>query len=105
MDAFHCEYAWLGEAGADRAIRDVRVEITEGRISGVLADVPADPDAHRLVGLTLPGLVNTHSHVFHRAIRGLTESGAADFWRWRDLMYGVAGGSIPTRCSGWPGPP
>ncbi|HEX2308736.1 MAG TPA: formimidoylglutamate deiminase [Jatrophihabitantaceae bacterium] len=91
MEAFHCEYAWLGDAAADRAIRDVRIEITDGRIGGVLTDVPAGRDAQRLAGLTLPGLVNTHSHVFHRAIRGLTETGAADFWRWRDLMYGVAG--------------
>jgi formiminoglutamate deiminase len=91
MQAFHCEYAWLGDAAADRVIRDVRIEVADGRISAVLTDVPADPDAQRLDGLTLPGLVNTHSHVFHRAVRGLTESGAADFWRWRDLMYEVAG--------------
>jgi formiminoglutamate deiminase len=28
--------------------------------------------------------------VFHRAIRGHTQSGAADFWAWRDQMYRVA---------------
>ena len=33
----------------------------------------------------LPGLVDTHSHAFHRALRGRTTGG--DFWAWRREMY------------------
>ncbi len=84
---FHAEQAWLG---GDRAASDVLIEVADGRISAVTAGVPAPPDAVALPGLTFPGLANTHSHVFHRAIRGHSQSGVADFWAWRDLMYGVA---------------
>ncbi len=84
---FHAELAWLG---GERAESDVRIEVTDGRISSVTAGQAASADAIGLPGLTLPGLVNAHSHVFHRAIRGHSQSGVADFWAWRDLMYGVA---------------
>lgn len=91
---FHAELAWLG---GDTAEPDVLIEVTDGRIVAVTAGVPAPPDAHRLAGLTLPGLANTHSHVFHRAIRGHSQTGVGDFWAWRDLMYGVAGRIDPDR--------
>lgn len=84
---FHAEFAWLGGEIADK---DVLIETTGDRITAVTANVAASPDAMRLPGLTMPGLANTHSHVFHRAIRGQSQSGVADFWAWRDLMYGVA---------------
>lgn len=84
---YHCDYAWLG---GETAEADVRVEVTGGVISAVVAGAPSDAAATRLAGLTMPGLANTHSHVFHRAIRGHSQSGVADFWRWRDLMYSVA---------------
>lgn len=84
---YHCDYAWLG---GDHAEPEVRIEVTGDTITAVSAGTPADPTATRLAGLTMPGLSNTHSHVFHRAIRGHTQSGVADFWRWRELMYAVA---------------
>jgi formiminoglutamate deiminase len=83
----HAERAWLG---GDTVCTDVLIELTGDVITGVTPGVPDPVDAERLVGLTMPGLQNTHSHVFHRAIRGHTQAGAADFWAWRDLMYGVA---------------
>lgn len=85
--AFHAELAWLGGQGARR---DVLIETSGDRITKVTAGVPAPVDATRLPGLTMPGLVNTHSHVFHRAIRGHAQSGVSDFWSWRALMYAVA---------------
>lgn len=85
---FHAELAWLGDAGA---ATDVLIESAQGAITAVTPGVQAPADAVRLPGLTVPGLVNAHSHVFHRAIRGHTQSGVADFWAWRDLMYAVAG--------------
>lgn len=84
---FHAEQAWLG---GERPERSVLIEVTGDRITAVTADSPAPPDATALPGLTMPGLANTHSHVFHRAIRGHSQSGVADFWAWRDLMYAVA---------------
>ena len=84
---YHCEYAWLGGESADA---DVRVEVDGGQIRAVTVGAATDPAATTLAGLTMPGLANTHSHVFHRAIRGHAQSGVADFWRWRDLMYRVA---------------
>ena len=40
--------------------------------------------------LVLPGFVNAHSHAFHRALRGVSETRSGDFWTWRELMYEVA---------------
>lgn len=90
--AYHCEYAWLG---GDGAARDVLVTVSGGLITAVTPGAPAPPGAHRLRGLALPGLVNTHSHVFHRAIRGQAQSGVADFWAWRDVMYAAAAALDP----------
>jgi formiminoglutamate deiminase len=39
----------------------------------------------------LPGLANTHSHAFHRVLRGRTHGGRGSFWTWREQMYEVAG--------------
>lgn len=87
MTTFHCEQAWLG---GDTASADVLIATDDGVITAVTTGVPAPEGAVVLRGLTLPGLANTHSHVFHRAIRGHSQSGVADFWLWRDLMYSVA---------------
>ncbi len=83
----HAERAWLGGPSVDS---NVLIEIADDVIASVTPGAPIPVDAQPLRGLTMPGLQNTHSHVFHRAIRGHTQSGAADFWAWRDLMYGVA---------------
>jgi formiminoglutamate deiminase len=48
------------------------------------------PQDERLPGLVLPGFANTHSHAFHRALRGRTQSGHGTFWTWRDRMYTLA---------------
>lgn len=91
MDAaetvYHCEYAWLGD---EQAVPDVAVTVAHGRISSVTPSVARARQATFLPGLTLPGLSNTHSHIFHRAIRGHTQSGAGDFWQWRKAMYQAA---------------
>lgn len=42
----------------------------------------------------LPGIPNTHSHAFQRAMAGLAErqrDPADSFWTWRELMYRFAG--------------
>ena len=37
--------------------------------------------------IELPGLVDSHSHAFHRALRG--RATGADFWEWRTHMYSL----------------
>ena len=85
MTAYLLERAWLGDRFAD----DVLVEVAEGRFTAVTPD--ADPPrAVPVRGLVVPGLANTHSHAFHRALRGRTQRGRGTFWTWRDQMYDVA---------------
>ena len=87
---WHADLALLPGAGV---VADVAIEASGARFSAVTAQVRADdaaPDAVRLHGLTLPGLANAHSHAFHRALRGITQTGHGNFWTWRERMYDVA---------------
>jgi cytosine/adenosine deaminase-related metal-dependent hydrolase len=40
--------------------------------------------------LVFAGFANTHSHAFHRALRGRTHDEGGTFWTWRERMYAVA---------------
>ena len=84
---YWAEHAWLGGTDLDAG---VTIEVTDGVISRVLTDSPPPPDAERLGGVTIPGMANAHSHVFHRALRTRTQGGPGSFWTWRDRMYEVA---------------
>ncbi|WP_310530159.1 formimidoylglutamate deiminase, partial [Nocardioides sp.] len=68
---------------------DVLVEIVDGRFASVEPGTLSGA-AERLPGLTIPGLANTHSHAFHRALRGRTQRERGSFWTWREQMYAVA---------------
>src|SRR4029079_3093271 len=46
-------------------------------------------------GLTIPALANCHSHAFHRALRGHTQTERGTFWTWREQMYEVASRLTP----------
>ena len=86
---------------------DVLVEIEDGRFTAVqprqernfrgavtareFRSPRLTGDSARVPGLTLPGLANTHSHAFHRALRGRTQRERGSFWTWREQMYAVAG--------------
>ena len=87
LTAYSAEYAWLGGAGVET---DVLVEVEEGRITAVTPGAGRAEGAERLPGLMLPGLVNAHSHAFHRALRGRTHRAGGSFWTWREDMYAVA---------------
>ncbi len=100
--SFWCELAWL----PDGVTASVRVRVGEWGADGAAFDsvetgVDAEPGDRRLLGLVLPGLANTHSHAFHRALRGRTHCGTPgsdgrdSFWTWRDLMYRLAGSLTP----------
>jgi formiminoglutamate deiminase len=106
----------------------VVVSVDGGRITGVLTGVATPPPgAERLMGLTIPGMANCHSHAFHRALRGRTQRGRTQrgatqpgreqggrtqpgriqggpvprgqgsFWTWREQMYALAGRLDPDR--------
>lgn len=85
MTAYLLERAWLG----DRVHDDVLVEVEDGRFTSVTPDSDP-PRAIPVRGLVVPGLANTHSHAFHRALRGRTQRERGSFWTWRDQMYAVA---------------
>ena len=73
---------------------NVRIEVTDGLISGLDAGAVAAA-ADTSVGYIIPGLCNAHSHAFQRALAGHTEerspAGHDSFWTWRKRMYELAG--------------
>jgi formiminoglutamate deiminase len=79
------DYAMLPEGLA----ANVLIDITDGRFSAIRTGA-APGTARRLPGIVLPGFANSHSHAFHRALRGRTHDGGGTFWTWRDRMYAVA---------------
>ncbi|MGW2589926.1 formimidoylglutamate deiminase [Streptomyces sp. NPDC001515] len=86
-ETYWLSQAWLGT----HAEPDVLLEVAGGRIAGVRTGVATPPPgATALRGLTLPGLANTHSHAFHRALRSTVQVGSGTFWTWRETMYGIA---------------
>lgn len=68
---------------------------------GKIVEITDNPtDAIRLSGRAmLPGMVNAHSHAFHRVIRGRTEHRSQhstdSFWTWREQMYAAANSLEP----------
>ena len=90
MTAYLLQHAWV-----EGRVRDaVLVEIEAGRFTRVTPEVARqtadDVGAIAVDGLTLPGFANTHSHAFHRALRGRTQADRGTFWTWREQMYAVA---------------
>ena len=94
VPSYHCELAWLGD---DQAVADVLVTIDGDRIASVDPGGSPPADATRLRGLTVPGFANSHSHAFHRALRGRAQAGTGSFWTWREQMYEVAASLDPDR--------
>jgi formiminoglutamate deiminase len=77
--------AWIGGEVVDNIL--IACD-DSGIILKVTSSAEAPSTATLLDGLTFPGFANTHSHAFHRALRG---RGVGDtFWEWRRKMYEVA---------------
>jgi formiminoglutamate deiminase len=86
-----CELAWLG--GADASPGVLLEADGAGLLRRVTAGIGRDGagGADVLAGLTTPGLVNAHSHAFHRGLRGWSQGPAGgSFWTWRERMYELA---------------
>ncbi len=92
---WHAAYAQLPEGLA----RNVLIEVNGDRFTsirtGVCGSLPGDVD--KLPGVVLPGFANTHSHAFHRALRGRSHAGGGTFWTWRTEMYALADRLDPDR--------
>ncbi|HET9500113.1 MAG TPA: formimidoylglutamate deiminase [Marmoricola sp.] len=85
MTALHLEHALV-----DGVVEpDVAVTTTDGMITAV-GRAGDRADATFVAGLTVPGLANCHSHAFHRALRGHTQTERGSFWTWRQQMYRIA---------------
>nr|WP_233252525.1 formimidoylglutamate deiminase [Maritimibacter sp. 55A14] len=81
----HARQALLAEGWA----QNVRLTVTDGRITGIHPNSGAEP-GDVTVDTLLPSLGNLHSHAFQRAMAGMTEyrqPGRDSFWTWRTLMY------------------
>lgn len=84
--------AWTGTEW----VTGLEFEVDAGTVTSSARTSRPSPAASRLDGPVLPGLVNTHSHAFHRALRGRVH-GPGDFWGWRRDMYAVASALDPDR--------
>jgi formiminoglutamate deiminase len=91
VTAYWCERALLPDGVHD----GVLVEVSDGRFTSVVPGTARPASGATLNGLVIPGLANCHSHAFHRALRGRTQTGRGTFWTWRDQMYGVAARHTP----------
>ncbi len=91
MTVHHADCAWLPQgwsAGARLGIAG----------DGSLCEVQADTMTASLGRWLLPGVPNTHSHAFQRAMAGLAERQGHpqdSFWTWRERMYRFAGRITP----------
>jgi formiminoglutamate deiminase len=84
--AYFADHAWLPDGLAS----GVRIVVADGRFETVQAGSAPQGGDERLPGLVLAGFANTHSHAFHRALRGRTHDDGGTFWTWRERMYSVA---------------
>lgn len=80
-----------------RVAHDVMFEVSGTTFTAITEGATPPAGARTLPGVAIPGLANTHSHAFHRALRGRTQGGAGDFWTWRETMYQAAARLTPHR--------
>lgn len=82
---------WAAHGWVDgTAVAGVRLVADGGRWQSVQTGAAPEPGDNRLTGIVLPGFANTHSHAFHRALRGRTHGDGGTFWTWRAGMYTLA---------------
>ena len=92
MTTYFAQWAWRG---GEHAVANVRITVSNGVISAVEDNATKQDGDVAVSGVVMPGLVNAHSHAFHRALRGRTHGGTGDFWSWRTPMYDIANRLTP----------
>jgi len=92
MATYFAQWAWRG---AEHTVANVRITVNNGVISAVEDNAAKQDGDVAIAGVVMPGLVNAHSHAFHRALRGRTHGGTGDFWSWRTPMYEIANRLTP----------
>ena len=92
MTTYFAQWAWRG---AEHTVANVRITVNNGVISAVEDNATKQDGDVAIAGVVMPGLVNAHSHAFHRALRGRTHGGTGDFWSWRTPMYEIANRLTP----------
>ena len=92
MTTYFAQWAWRG---AEHTVANVRITVNNGVISAVEDNAAKQDGDVAIAGVVMPGLVNAHSHAFHRALRGRTHGGTGDFWSWRTPMYEIANRLTP----------
>jgi len=102
VTGFWCESAVVGGGGgpgeADggpAVLAGVRMDVRDGRITGITSGAEPQPGDQVLRGVVFPAAANAHSHAFHRILRGRTHDGRGDFWVWREQMYRSAAELTP----------
>lgn len=81
--------AWLGGSSLEPNV-SISTE------DGVIVSMDHVDEAEITIdGIVIPGLVNAHSHAFHRMLRGRTHRQGGDFWLWRERMYELADDLTP----------
>lgn len=81
---------WAPRATLPDGVRKrVRLRVEDGIITEVTQGVDIEDGDTVLEGLVRPGFANTHSHAFHRALRGRTHADGGNFWTWREEMYAI----------------
>jgi formiminoglutamate deiminase len=82
---------WAERAIVGGEVRErVAIDERDGVIVSVDVDVDAPWHARILCGVVMPGVINAHSHAFHRVLRSRTHRGRDSFWSWREQMYAAA---------------
>ena len=89
MTTIFTQKALLPSGWAD----NVRLAVVDGRIQSIEQGASAAQD-DITTDCLIPGLCNSHSHAFQRALAGRTEErspeGQDNFWTWRERMYELA---------------
>src|ERR1700722_18055617 len=94
MPRYSIQSAFLSQGWA----RDVSIVVSEQGFITEIATATASTGefaagAERIEGIVVPGMANSHSHAFQRAMAGNTEfrlSARDSFWTWRHAMYALA---------------
>ncbi|MFM7123864.1 MAG: formimidoylglutamate deiminase [Actinomycetes bacterium] len=92
MTTYFAQWAWRG---AEHVVANVRITVSNGVITAVEDNATKQDGDVAVSGVVMPGLVNAHSHAFHRALRGRTHGGTGNFWSWRTPMYEIANRLTP----------